>query len=139
MNCTFLGAQPNHVVHDWMRRANVLAVPSVRAKSGDSEGLPTVIFEAFALGLPVVGFASAGIPEAASASCGRLSKEGDVEELSHQLNLIRRDALLRESLSEGARRSAVQNFDLRKQTEKLERFYDQVAARECAFSLAGSP
>lgn len=126
VDCTFLGAQPNHVVHDWMRRAQVLAVPSVRAKSGDGEGLPITVYEAFALGLPVVGFASAGIPEAVSAATGLLAAEGNVPELAACIHLLARDSSLRGRLSAGARQCAVQNFDLTKQTAKLERFYDDV-------------
>jgi len=142
VQCIFLGAQPNHVVHDWMRRAQVLALPSVRAKTGDSEGLPTVLFEAFALGLPVIGFATAGIPEAVLDGCGLLAHEGDAEELARQLTLLLENEGCRAEVAANARRRAVQNFDLAKQTEKLEQLYDRVAERGKAprtareFSLA---
>ena len=52
--------------------ARVLCVPSRRAASGDAEGLPTVILEAGARGLPTVGTRHSGIPEAiadAAAGC----------------------------------------------------------------------
>ena len=48
-----------------MRRAWLLAAPSLTAGDGDAEGLPTVAVEAAASGLPVVATHS-GIPEAVS-------------------------------------------------------------------------
>jgi glycosyltransferase involved in cell wall biosynthesis len=60
----FLGLQPQPAVRQWMNRARILSVPSVTAPSGDSEGLPMVVVEAQSMGLPIVSFASAGIPEA---------------------------------------------------------------------------
>jgi glycosyltransferase involved in cell wall biosynthesis len=128
VRCEFLGVRPNSTVHDWMRRAYVLAVPSVQAKSGDREGLPTVVLEAFALGLPVVAFASAGIPEAVSSNCGLLAPEGDFERLGVQLRLMLENEDLRNRLAAGARQCAVQNFDLAAQTERLEQIYDRVVS-----------
>lgn len=127
--CEFLGEQPNGAVHEWMGRASVLAVPSVRAKSGDSEGLPTVILEAFAAGLPVAAFDSAGIPEAVSENCGMLAKERDFEQLARHLDVMLHNADLRSRLAIGARRCAEQNFDIARQTEKLERIYDGLAGK----------
>jgi colanic acid/amylovoran biosynthesis glycosyltransferase len=144
VKCNFLGGQPNHVVHDWMRRAQVLALPSVRAKSGDREGLGVVLCEAFALGLPVVAFDSGGIGDAVREGCGLLAHEGDSEDLARQLMLLLENEDLRAKLAANARRHAVQNFDLAKQTEMLEQLYDRVAGDEAelqaarTFSLAGA-
>lgn len=136
VKCSFLGAQPNHVVHDWMRRAQALALPSVRAGSGDREGLGMVLCEAFALGLPTVAFDSGGIRDAIREGCGLLAHEGDAQDLARQLTLLLSNDGLRGKLAANARRHAVQNFDLAKQTEKLEQLYDRVAAREKLPSIA---
>jgi glycosyltransferase involved in cell wall biosynthesis len=137
VKCNFLGAQPNHVVHDWMRRARVLAMPSVSAKSGDREGLGMVLCEAFALGLPTVAFDSGGIREAVSEGCGLLAQEGDSQDLARQLALLLDNEGLRTRLAANARRHVVQNFDLAKQTEKLEQLYDLVADNETRPGIAG--
>jgi glycosyltransferase involved in cell wall biosynthesis len=42
----FLGAQPPHVVKQWMQRAAVFCVPSITATNGDSEGFGLVFAEA---------------------------------------------------------------------------------------------
>lgn len=127
IHCEFLGAQPSPVVLDWMRRAQLVAVPSIRARTGDCEGLPTVVLEALALGVPVLGFSHAVIPEAVNSTCGLLASEGDETELGRQLALLLGNQDLRERLATGARKMAVQKFDVTRLTAKLEDIYDQVA------------
>ncbi|MGC2636074.1 MAG: glycosyltransferase, partial [Acidobacteriaceae bacterium] len=60
LGCTFLGPQPPAVVRDLMHRASVLAAPSIVAADGDTEGLPIVVCEAQAIGLPIVAFRGPG-------------------------------------------------------------------------------
>ncbi|MCX7798840.1 MAG: glycosyltransferase family 4 protein [Fimbriimonadales bacterium] len=75
----FLGSQPREVVREWMQRADIFALHSrTDPRTGDEEGLPTVILEAMAAGLPVVSTLHAGIPEAVvSGETGLLGEEGD--------------------------------------------------------------
>ena len=61
-----------------MRRATLLAAPSLTARDGDAEGLPNVVVEAAASGLPVVATRHSGIPEAVEdGETGFLVREGD--------------------------------------------------------------
>ncbi|MBK6350399.1 MAG: glycosyltransferase [Proteobacteria bacterium] len=59
----FTGFWPAAEVREWLGKAAVVAVPSVTAADGDSEGLPTVILEAQAMGTPVVATRHAGNAE----------------------------------------------------------------------------
>lgn len=59
-----LGWLDRNGVADAMHRADLFVAPSVTAPDGDMEGLPLVIVEAMATGLPVVGTDHSGIPEA---------------------------------------------------------------------------
>lgn len=61
---SFLGKQSSEQVKAWMNQASLLVAPSITSKDGDTEGLPMVILEAQAMGLPVIASHHAGIPEA---------------------------------------------------------------------------
>ena len=123
----FLGVQPQTVVKDWMNRACLLAAPSVTASQGDSEGLPNVVLEAQAMGLPVVSTLHAGIPEAViDGETGFLSPERDVETLAdHSLKLLK-DADLRRRFSLKGREHVETHFNRHRQTRVLEQIYQDV-------------
>ncbi|MES1164198.1 MAG: glycosyltransferase, partial [Verrucomicrobiota bacterium] len=61
------GFVPRTEVADWMRAADLLVVPSVRLPNGRSEGAPTVLAEAAAIGIP--SHATAEPAEIARAIC----------------------------------------------------------------------
>ncbi|WP_198670178.1 glycosyltransferase [Dyella sp. C9] len=127
----FLGMRPNAEVLQWDARAAVKAVPSVTGVDGDREGLPTVITETSALGVPVVAFDSGGIGEAIEhGDTGFLSPETDVDGLAHHLSLLLSDAELRGKMGRAARLRVEGLFDIRKQTSELEHLYDE--ARDLA-------
>ena len=66
--------------------ADVLAVPSIIDRSGETEGMPTVILEAFAAGCPVVGSRVAGIPEfITDGETGFLAEPKDAAGLADKL------------------------------------------------------
>jgi glycosyltransferase involved in cell wall biosynthesis len=128
--CTFLGMQSHEVVKGWMNRASMLVAPSVTAASGDSEGLPTVIVEAQAMGLPVIATDHAGNTEAVSdGQTGLIAQERDVDTLARHITRLAGDTDLWARLSHTARRQAERQFDLRQQTRVLEDLYDDVLAR----------
>jgi colanic acid/amylovoran biosynthesis glycosyltransferase len=127
IRCRFLGVQPADVVRDALRNARVLCAPSVTAANGDTEGLPTVIAEAQAAGLPVVGTIHAGIPEIViSEKTGFLVAERDYESLAGALARILSDDQLCERFRHAAVQNIAEHFDLRIQTAVLEQIYESV-------------
>ncbi len=111
-------------MHD-LATAAVACVPSVTAANGDSEGLPTVVLEAGALGVPVVGSRTSGIPEAIEDGItGVLTPERDVAALAAALVSILNDKARRARMGEAARLLMEQRFDQRRQTAELETIYD---------------
>lgn len=66
--------------------AHILIAPSVTATNGDQEGIPNVMKEAMAMGMPVISTLHSGIPELVSNNVsGYLVRERDVEALSDRL------------------------------------------------------
>lgn len=124
----FLGALPPDEVAQWMRRASLLAAPSLTAADGDAEGLPNVVVEAAASGLPVVATHHSGIPEAVEdGATGFLVAEGDAAALAARLGELLGSAALRRAMGAAARRLAEEKFDRARLSERLERIYDELA------------
>ena len=106
----FLGWRTNVEVAAEMREADVLVVPSVTADDGDIEGMPVVILEAMATGLPVIGSAHSGIPEVvADGETGFIVKEGDAAGLARALDALR-NPLRRRAFGETARAAVESAF-----------------------------
>lgn len=120
----FLGWQSPEDVKVLMQTARVFCVPSIVEERGDAEAFGIVFAEAQACGLPVVSFASGGIPEAvAHGETGWLASEGNVDMLAgYILQLCADDGLWRRFSASGVRRIREQ-FNLATQTAELERIY----------------
>ena len=126
----FLGQQPHAEVRRWMQRSRVLVVPSVRAKNGDSEGLPTVLCEAQAFGLPPVTFVTNGVTEALPVMRrSGMPPEGDVAGLSQKIIHLIEDDEAWQIASDAGRQYVKARFDLSEQTRILEDKYEDVIAR----------
>lgn len=126
-NCRFLGWQPPETVREWMNRARVFSVPSVRSRSGDGEGFGMVFAEAQAMGLPVASFSSGGVPEAVlDRETGLLAPEGDWRALARNIHTLLEDGHLWRAMSEAGQKRVRDRFDLTKQTAKLEETYESL-------------
>jgi len=129
VRCRFLGHQPTAVVREWMARASVFCVPSVIAGSGDAEGFGIVFIEAQAMGLPVVSTRSGGIPEAVEdGETGLLVSERDPRALAEAILQLMQDDELWQRFSLAGRIRVLENFNLFKQTRRLECVFEQLLA-----------
>ena len=127
IDAVFVGHQSQFAVQQWMQRASVLAVPSAEARNGDSEGLPTVLCEAHAEGLPAVAFAIDGVTEAFPIERRKtLPVAGDIAALADEIiRLIENDPAWHEASDAGFQYVA-EHFDLNVQTRLLEKKYEEV-------------
>ena len=123
----FLGRQSSKDVKAWMNQCFLLAAPSFTTDDGDSEGLPIVILEALAMGLPVVSTYHAGIPEAViHEETGLLGPEKDWEALAERIERLLAEPGLWRTLSDRGRDRVLSSFNLHEQITKLEAIYQDV-------------
>ncbi|HEX6980384.1 MAG TPA: glycosyltransferase [Alphaproteobacteria bacterium] len=128
----FLGIRSQDEIKAWLNRAMVFAVPSLRIESGHGEAFGLVFAEAQAMGVPVVSFASGGVPEAvAHGRTGFLSPERDWRGLAESIARLLSDPQLWTSMSRAGRQRTRELFDLAAQTRLLEDLY-RTALREPA-------
>ncbi len=120
-NVEFHGWLPQSEVREWMRGALAVCVPSVTAPSGDTEGLPNVVIEAMAQGVPVIGSRHSGIIEAVEdGRTGVLVPPGDPAALARAIQALAADPQRRQLMGAEARRRADQCFNAVHQSRLLE-------------------
>lgn len=130
IRASFRGAQDPIEVSRRMARARILCNPSITAFSGDMEGFGMVFAEAQAVGTPPVSFLHAAIPEVVKhLHTGLLCPEGDISALASSLRNLLDDSALWASMNQQAREWVKEQFDIARQTQNLELFYDDCVAR----------
>jgi glycosyltransferase involved in cell wall biosynthesis len=98
----------------WYRRATVLAQPCVIAQDGDRDGIPNVLVEAAAAGLPIVTTPVSGIPELVrDGETGLVVPQRDPSALAAAIERLIESPSLRLALRERARAHVERHFDLR--------------------------
>lgn len=105
------GSQDRAFVFDLLRRADLFVLPSRLTRSGDRDGLPNVLMEAQAFGVPVLSTPVSGIPELVShGENGWLAPEKDPPALAEALRLLIGDRALRERLGRAGAASVRERF-----------------------------
>jgi len=124
---SFIGFRPLPEVREWLARASVVAVPSVTAANGDSEGLPTVILEAQAMETPVVVTRHAGNAEGvAEGRSALVIAERDVTALADGLRFFLEHPDAVRTFGAAGRAFVEAEFDIAVRTRGLEHIFDRV-------------
>ncbi len=85
-NVKLIGWRNQEDIVKLMKDSDIMLAPSVTTEEGDQEGIPVVLMEALALGLPVISTYHSGIPELVQDGIsGCLVQERDVNALSEEL------------------------------------------------------
>jgi glycosyltransferase involved in cell wall biosynthesis len=115
---------------DWYYRASVFAMPSVISPIGETDGLPTVVIEALASGLPIVGTDTGGIAEAIRDSLNGFLVPADAPEpLADRIQTLLERQDLRERFGSEGRRFIEQGFSLERKVEVLRDLIQMCAAQ----------
>ncbi|MEQ9640644.1 MAG: glycosyltransferase family 4 protein [Alphaproteobacteria bacterium] len=123
---TWHGAQPQEVVLDELRAADIFVLASRVADDGDRDGLPNVLMEAQSQGVACVATAVSAIPELiVDGETGLLVPPDDDAALAAALERVGRDAALREKLGKAGQRRLTAEFS-------HEMWIDRLAARFAA-------
>lgn len=118
------GARVNAEIVDAYRRASVFALAPVVTDDGDRDGIPNVLIEAMACGVPVVSSAISGIPELITDGVeGFLVAAGDPAALASALKRLLTDPELAKRMGEAGRRRVERGFGLRESVAVLRRLF----------------
>jgi colanic acid/amylovoran biosynthesis glycosyltransferase len=108
-------------------KSNILLAPSIESADGDREGLPTVLYEALSMGIPTVATRYSGIPELIKDGAnGFLVEEKNIDELTGKLITLIENKDLWQKFGTAGRGEIEENFDMIKQTKKLEGYYQKL-------------
>lgn len=118
------GVMDRDSLKDFLRKAKLFVLPSVWNNEEGQEGIPLVLIEAMALGIPVISTRISGIPELVENGKTGVLVEPENEYLLADAieNVLRNDSLLRQ-LSLNARRKVEEEFNVIETTEILKKIY----------------
>ncbi len=111
---TFTGALNQEEVRQWYGKADLFALASF------AEGIPVVLMEAMACGLPCISTRITGIPELIRDGVdGLLVSPAQVDELSDAIELLMSDYDLRCQLSIAGRRRVQERYEIADNIDRL--------------------
>jgi colanic acid/amylovoran biosynthesis glycosyltransferase len=126
-NIKLLGWKTQVEVADLLKASDILLTPSVTTNNGGEEGIPGVIMEAFAQGLPVVSTYHAGIPEVVQdGESGFLVPERDVHALAERLERLIEHPELRFAMGRRGHAFVQEHCDIDELNDRLVKIYQQL-------------
>jgi len=110
----------------WIAAADVFAIPQ-RASPQAAGQLPAKLFEAMAMGKPIVSTRVSDIPHVLDG-CGIVIEPGDHEQLERAITDLYRDSSLRDELGEAAREKCVEEYSYQALSPVLDEVVQRAAA-----------
>ncbi|MCL2891232.1 glycosyltransferase [Brenneria tiliae] len=120
-NVKMHGSQDHQTVLEYMKKSDVLILPSKTSSTGDMEGIPVVLMEAMAMKKIVLSTYHSGISELIDNGVnGFLVNEGDIMALAS--NILYISTLHEEEMviiKDNAYQKILEHFNIKVQTKKL--------------------
>lgn len=122
---TFYGALPYWEVKKIYAISDFFVLPSVISADGDQDGLPNVLLEAMALGIPIITTPVSAIPELViNKFTGLLVDPNDPVGIANALLELRDNPLLCKMLVKNGRQLIKLNFCIERSIERLIHLFD---------------
>lgn len=134
-----LGRQPRSRVVELVSAADLMVLPSITTSKGKKEGIPVSLMEALAVELPAIATDISGIPELIrNGKTGLLVPEKDADALCEALMLLHDAPELRRQMGQAGRALVIDEFNLYRNTAKLQELLQENRANVRKAALATS-
>jgi colanic acid/amylovoran biosynthesis glycosyltransferase len=119
-----VGPQPQEKLVGMMQKASIAVLPCIISESGDRDGLPTVLLEAMALGIPVVTTTVSGGPEIVlHGKTGLLVEPGDIADLAASIEALLQSPETMLRMGRAGRQRAQSLFSLTENVKTLSGYF----------------
>ncbi|MDY7080774.1 MAG: glycosyltransferase [Chloroflexota bacterium] len=126
-NVILLGWKRQEEIIELIQDVDLLLAPSVTSVDGDQEGIPVVLMEALARGLPVLSTQHSGIPELVQDGVsGFLVPERDVDALTEKLEHLVEHPEMWSEMGQAGRDYVERHYDIHALNDKLVQLYQRV-------------
>jgi colanic acid/amylovoran biosynthesis glycosyltransferase len=122
-----VGSKPQHQVIKILNKAHILVAPSVTTKVGNQEGIPVVLMEGMAMGLPIVSTQHSGIPELIeNGVSGFLVPERNIDALFDKLHYLVKRPEIWPKMGRHGRKCVQERYDINKLNDRLVEIYQRL-------------
>ena len=126
----FMGARDSDEVVAALTGADAFVLTPTQTEDGDRDGIPNVLVEAMACGLPVVTTTAGGITELVRHDVnGLLCDAEDIDAIARSIGAVLADPGLRSRLGAAGRRTVEAEYDVKVAAARLETIYSAGARK----------
>ncbi|MDO8142406.1 MAG: glycosyltransferase [Candidatus Brocadiales bacterium] len=123
-NVKLLGWKQQEEIVELLKNADILIAPSIVGENGDEEGIPVVLMEALAQGIPVLSTQHSGIPELVqNGESGFLVPERNTDALAGKLEILIKHPEMRLQMGRAGREYVERYYNIDKLNDKLSELF----------------
>lgn len=123
----FAGECSKEEVKELYKKSDIFILHSITPPSGDKEGIPVVLMEAMAAGLPVISTLHSGIPELViNKKNGFLVEEKNVNSIKERIEYLAKNRKECERMGNNGIELVRDEYNINKQNKKLEKIFTEL-------------